>query len=231
MKNTSKLIVALDLATPEEALSYLDETGDLLPFVKIGPGLFFQGGKAFLKEIMARGHRVFLDLKLHDIPNTVALGVRALSELGLWALTLHTCGGVPMMEAAVREKGEMLLLGVTVLTSLDDAQWGEVHPLSPMDKALEARARAAERACLDGLVCSPRDLGTVRRAASLMTVVPGIRPSCGGDDQVRTAGPREAVAAGADYLVVGRPLILAHDRRRAAQEILMEIEEGLSCRS
>ncbi|QTX32910.1 orotidine-5'-phosphate decarboxylase [Aminithiophilus ramosus] len=227
----SKLIVALDLPTIPEALSFLDETGDLLPLVKVGPGLFFQGGEAFLELLVRRGHKVFLDVKLHDIPNTVALAVRALSCMGLWALTVHTSGGVPMMRAAVQEAGTTLILGVTVLTSLDEGQWSEVHPSSPMRSALIARASAAQRARLGGLVCSPQDLKTVRAASSLKTIVPGIRPALLGDDQARTATPREAIAAGADYLVVGRPILAAKDRRQAVETILEEIEEGLSCLS
>ncbi|MBL3572332.1 MAG: orotidine-5'-phosphate decarboxylase [Synergistaceae bacterium] len=228
MKGSSKLIVALDLPTLNEARGYLDEVGDLLPFIKIGPVLFFQGGRSFLEEIMARGHRVFLDLKLHDIPNTVALGVEALADMGLWALTVHTGGGRAMMEAAAKAKGEMMLLGVTVLTSLNDRQWDEVHPRCSMTEALEARARSADKAGLDGIVCSPRDLSALRPLTSLLTIVPGIRPVQGGDDQARTASPRAAVAGGADYLVVGRPLLFAQDRRLAIEAIVNEIEEGLS---
>ena len=224
----SKLIVALDLPTVQEALAFLDETGDLLPLVKVGPGLFFQGGRSFLERLMGRGHQVFLDVKLHDIPNTVALAVRALSDMGLWALTVHTSGGLPMMGAAAQEAGETLILGVTVLTSLGEKEWGEVHPDSPLEAALAARASAAQRAGLDGLVCSPSDLRTVRLSSSLMTVVPGIRPASLGDDQARTAAPKEAIMAGADYLVVGRPILKAEDRRQALLAILEEIEEGLS---
>ena len=225
----SNLIAALDLPTVPEAMAFLDEAGDLLPLVKVGPGLFFQGGKPFLELLRRRGHKVFLDVKLHDIPNTVALAVRALSDMGLWALTVHTSGGVPMMRSAVQEAGATLILGVTVLTSLDEEQWSEVHPSSPMQSALIARASAAQRALLGGLVCSPQDLKTVRASSSLRTVVPGIRPARIGDDQARTATPREAIAAGADYIVVGRPILAARDRRGAVKTILEEIEEGLSC--
>ena len=236
MKDQTPLILALDVATPATALDILDETGDALSFIKIGHQLYALGGLPFVREIMNRGYRVFLDLKLHDIPNTVRMAVEVLSGEGLWALTLHCSGGRSMMRAArevVDAHGaDTMLLGVTVLTSLDEAEWSEVHPNCPMDEALARRAACARDAGMHGIVCSPSDLAVVRAAAGqeIKTVVPGVRFETGGDDQSRTGTPRETICAGADYLVVGRPILKAANRVEMIERIAGDIREGFACR-
>ena len=151
------LILALDVATPDAAREFLDRLDKATPYVKIGPRLYAMGGLPFVKEIIARGYNVFLDLKLHDIPNTVASAVEPLSEAGLWALTIHTSGGYEMMarSVAMRDKtgSAMKLFGITVLTSLGGELWSDVHPACDMNEALVGRAETAERAGLDGIVC------------------------------------------------------------------------------
>mgnify|MGYP000865812211 CR=1 FL=1 len=230
------LILALDVATPDSALGVLDEIGDALSHIKIGHQLYALGGLPSVRDVMRRGYRVFLDLKLHDIPNTVRMAVDVLAGEGLWALTLLSSGGRSMMRAArdvVDAKGvDMMLLGVTVLTSLDEGEWSEVHPGCPMSDALARRASCARDAGMHGIVCSPSDLPVVRAAAGygIATVVPGVRFETGGDDQSRTGTPRETIAAGADYLVVGRPILGAADRNEMIAKIAQDIREGFSCR-
>lgn len=227
------LILALDVEAPEDIFPLLDELQGELHYVKIGPRLYFQGGQDLIRRLVGQGYKVFLDLKLHDIPNTVGMAVEALSDLGIWALTLHTSGGIPMMaraREAARQNSEMLLLGVTVLTSLAGEDWDRVHPALALEKALRGRAEAAGEAGIDGVVCSPLDLPLIRSACDLLTVVPGIRPASMGDDQARIATPSRAIASGADYLVVGRPILKAIDRRQATLDIKRSMKEGFQCR-
>jgi len=229
----AELILALDVKTPSLARELLERLGRELRLVKIGPRLFAQGGAGFVAHVREMGFQVFLDLKLHDIPNTVALAVEALAGLGLWALTIHTAGGRAMLRAAREAREEagskMNLLGVTVLTSLDQEAWEEVVPGGgPVAEAVAARARLCAQEELEGVVCSPRELRAVREAVGpgLKTVVPGIRPAAGSDDQRRTATPARAAAEGADFLVVGRPILLAPDPAAAAAEIRRQMGEG-----
>ena len=234
LKADLPLIVALDLEGPDDVTRFLEEIQGEVRYVKIGPRLYFQGGRQLIENLVKEGYKVFLDLKLHDIPNTVRMAVEALSDLGIWALTLHTSGGVPMMAAAreaVESRGTgTLLLGVTVLTSLAGQDWDRVHPQLALQSALKARAEAAEEAGIGGVVCSPLDLELIRKSCTLKTVVPGIRPASMGDDQARVATPTSAIRAGADFLVVGRPILKAPDRLLAVKEIKAAIEEGFSCR-
>ena len=227
----AELILALDVENPAEAERIIGLVGPNLELVKIGPRLFAQGGAEFLTRVRGLGKRIFLDLKLHDIPNTVALAVDVLARLELWALTLHTAGGSPMLEAAreARDKaGSALnLLGVTVLTSVDDQVWQEVAPgAEEVGRAVLARAGLAARTGLEGLVCSPLEVAAVRSQVGpeMKTVVPGIRPGQSDDDQRRVATPAQAVADGADYLVVGRPILKAPDPEEAVERILEEMK-------
>ena len=226
-----ELIVAMDLPTPDRARDFLDRLDKATPYVKIGPRLYAMGGAPLIKEIVNRGYRLFLDLKLHDIPNTVASAVEPLAEMGLWALTIHTSGGHEMMarSVAMRDKtgSSMNLFGITVLTSLGGALWSEVHPGSDLDRSLEARALAAERAGLDGIVCSPLDLSLLKgKAGKLARVVPGIRRTrTSADDQTRVATAKEAAAAGASFIVVGRPILEAEDPIAEVKKTLEEISE------
>lgn len=230
-KEKCGLIVAVDMKTPGEAKDFLVRLDGATRYVKIGPRLYALGGTGFLKDIIGMGYKLFLDLKLHDIPNTVAMACEPLAELGLWALTVHTSGGYEMMAGAVRARdragSDVKLLGITVLTSLGGELWNEVHPGCDMNHALAARAEAAQRAGLDGIVCSPMDLGLLKgRAENLLRVVPGIRPEkSGADDQVRTATLGGAARGGADYIVVGRPILEAADPVLAAKDIISTLSE------
>lgn len=226
-----ELIVAMDLPTPDGARDFLDRLDMATPYVKIGPRLYAMGGAPLINETVNRGYRLFLDLKLHDIPNTVASAVEPLCEMGLWALTIHTSGGHEMMarSVAMRDKkgSKMNIFGITVLTSLGGDLWSEVHPGSDIGRSLEARAIAAEKAGLDGIVCSPLDLELLRgRAPGLLRVVPGIRSTkASTEDQTRVATAGQAAAAGASFIVVGRPILEASDPILEVKKIMEEISE------
>lgn len=230
-KNNCGLIIALDLPTPDGARAFLEKLDKATPYVKIGPRLYALGGTKFAKEIIDMGYDLFLDLKLHDIPNTVASAVEPLSELGLWALTIHTSGGYEMMARSVamrdKNKSKMMLLGITVLTSLGGELWNDVHPGCDLNAALAARAETAERAGLEGIVCSPLDLELLQgKAKRLLRVVPGIRISkVSTEDQTRVATPKDAAKNGAGYIVVGRPILEAADPIKAAKNILKDLSE------
>ena len=231
-----RLILALDVERVEEGRELLASLEGELKYVKIGHQLYARGGFAFLREIGAMGISIFLDLKLHDIPNTVYQATEALASENLWALTLHCGGGRKMLEEARRGKekagSRTNLLGVTVLTSFDDASWAEVAPGCSLPEALEKRAALCRDTGIDGIVCSPLDLPVVRAAGEgLFTVVPGVRPASADDDQARVATPQKTIANGADYIVVGRPILNAPDRICAVKQIAASIEEGLACRS
>lgn len=229
--NNCGLIVALDLPALDDARNFLDRLDKATKYVKVGPRLYALGGVSFAKEIIDRGYELFLDLKLHDIPNTVASAVEPLSELGLWALTIHTSGGYEMMarSVAMRDKtgSRMKLLGITVLTSLGGELWNDAHPGCDMQQALIGRAETAQRAGLDGIVCSPLDLELLKgRAEKLLRVVPGIRAKkVSTEDQTRVATAKDAAEAGASYIVVGRPILEAEDPIAAAKEILKTLGE------
>lgn len=231
-KEKCGLIVAVDTKTLGEARDFLTRLDKATKYVKIGPRLYAMGGDTFLKEVIGMGYELFLDLKLHDIPNTVAMACEPLAGMGLWALTIHTSGGYEMMRRAVQTRDNagsaMKLLGITVLTSLGGELWDEVHPGSNMDNALIARAEAAQRAGLDGIVCSPLDLELLSgRASGLSRVVPGIRTEkVSTEDQTRIATPRSAARAGADYIVVGRPILEAADPIKAARDIIAALSEA-----
>lgn len=226
------LIVALDVPEAGRALALATQLAPVVGAVKIGKELFTAVGPEIVRRLRDTGAAVFLDLKFHDIPHTVARAVEAAVRLDVQMLTLHTSGGLAMMQAAERAaraeaqrlgRTPPLLLGVTVLTSLDDAALAELGIPASTAAQVERLARLAVRAGLRGLVCSPLELPALRawlpRAVQLVT--PGIRPpGAGADDQKRTLGPREALAAGADWLVIGRPITAAPDPRAATEQIL-----------
>lgn len=230
----SPLILALDMETLNEMWSVLDLVGDKVRQIKIGHRLFALGGRDLLKRLNERW-RVFLDFKLHDIPSVVSLAVRTLADEGVWALTLHTAGGRKMLEGAVKERersgSDMLLLGVTILTSLSKEDWEELAPGASFESALLARARICYECGLNGLVCSAKDLDLFREGfgKELIKVVPGIRIDGGVEDQARTATPKEAIVKGADFIVVGRSITRAKDPRLAIDIIEKEIREGKAC--
>ncbi|HEY3066426.1 MAG TPA: orotidine-5'-phosphate decarboxylase [Methylomirabilota bacterium] len=236
-----RVLVALDTERLEDAAAWLDRLHGVVNGCKIGSQLFTAAGPAAVEAALKRGFRVFLDLKYHDIPNTVAGAVREATRLGVFMLNVHAGGGVAMMraaaEAAARGATDVgrprpLVLGVTVLTSLDrhalDAELGV--PASVPAHVLRL-AEGARTAGLDGCVASPREIGLLRRALGRRWVIvtPGIRPvGASADDQARTATPAAAIAAGADYIVVGRPITAASDPAAAAAAVVAELASAVS---
>ena len=225
------LILALDVPTREAAAPILRQLRGQLHWVKVGLQLFTAYGPNYVREVAGMGFNVFLDLKLHDIPNTVAKAVESLAPLPISMLTLHTAGGAEMMRAALaaqqKHNPKLLLLGVTVLTSLDTAGLGEVGvPASSADQVVRLGQLAAT-AGLRGLVCSPLEVAMLRSKlpTDMQLVTPGIRPAdeTGGDDQKRVMTPADAAKAGASYIVVGRPILQAADPATAARAILAEL--------
>ena len=218
-----EIIVALDLSG-DAARRLLDRLPEVR-WVKIGSILFAREGPALIRELTGRGLKVFLDLKWHDIPNTVAGAVEAARDLGVSMATVHTLGGVKMMEAAAKAAGPVVgVVGVTMLTSHDAAGYGAAVGRDGVVLLDEVRrlARAACGAGLRGIVCSPLEVAAIRSEleAGAWLVVPGIRrPGDAAGDQVRTAGPEEAVRAGATHLVVGRPIIQAEDPAATFREL------------
>lgn len=227
----NRLIVALDTDRLTVALAMARRLGPLAGMFKIGSQLFTAEGPRAVERISALGAGIFLDLKFHDIPNTVAKAVRAAAELpGVALVNVHASGGVEMMRAAARALAGMRrrprLLAVTILTSLDAAALRRIGIRGAPQLRVVALARLAQEAGLDGVVCSAHELRAIRRAcgSDFLTVVPGIRPaSAAKGDQSRVATPAQAIRDGADYLVVGRPITEARDPRAAADAILEEI--------
>lgn len=219
----AEIIVALDLPTRDESLRWLDRASGLT-WAKVGSVLFTREGPGFVRELVGRGLKVFLDLKWHDIPNTVAGAVEGGRAIGASMATVHTLGGGEMMRAAATAAGsELGIVGVTVLTSHTGASYGEATGRGQVDPVEEVRrqARNAVTAGLKGIVCSPHEIEAVRALlpTGAWVVVPGIRRA--GDatgDQARVAGPAEAAKAGATHLVVGRPLLQAPDPAAAVRE-------------
>ena len=228
----ANIIVALDLPSSGAALGLVDELGDAIAWYKVGSPLFTRSGPNIVRELRSRGKKVFLDLKYHDIPSTVARAVDAAAALDVSMLTLHASGGLEMLLAARRAVGREgpRLLGVTLLTSLGSADveqvWNRrVHAVH--DEVLRLAALAAD-AGLHGVVASPLEAEALKRAhgPDFLVVTPGIRPEYEpADDQARHATPRAAASKGADFLVVGRPILEADDRPDAVQRILAELAE------
>ena len=230
MSGANRIIVALDHSTSAEALALVERLGNADYAVKVGKELFTREGPAIARTLVARGRRVFLDLKYHDIPNTVAAAVKAAAELGVWMLNVHLSGGREMLHAARDSLNAYtprpLLIGVTVLTSLNAAELSVLGVVdSPAAQVLRL-TRLAHDCGLDGVVCSPQEIAAVKSefGTPFLTVTPGIRSSNASlDDQQRTATPAFAVKAGGDYLVIGRPLTRASDPAAALAAIIDEI--------
>jgi len=223
-----RLIVALDVPSVEAARATVARLGNAVVFYKIGYQLAFAGGLAYTPELLDAGKRVFLDLKLHDIGNTVAEGVRSVARLGASFVTVH---GYPQtMKAAVEARqGDLRILAVTVLTSYDDADLAAAGYRVSVTDLVAARAAQARDIGVDGLVCSAAEAGRVRPivGANFALVTPGIRPAgVDAGDQKRIMTPAKAIAAGADYLVVGRPIIAATDPKTVAEAIVAEISQA-----
>ena len=233
-----QLLVALDVESGARAIELATTLHGLVDGVKIGSRLFTLEGPALVRRLSDEGARVFLDLKFHDIPNTVAQAVAAAVTTGAWMINVHASGGVPMMQAAAQSATETaarlgrakpLVIAVTVLTSMDQDTLRAGGVERPLFDQVVALARMAQQAGLDGVVASPQETAAIRAACGpdFAIVTPGIRGASAGvekNDQARTMGPGEAVRAGANYLVVGRPIIAAADPRRAAQDIVEEIK-------
>lgn len=233
-----RLFVALDVESLDDAGRLLDRLADAVSGVKIGSQLFTSAGPAAVELAHKRGQRVFLDLKFHDIPNTVAGAVRSAARLGVFMLNVHASGGLQMMRAAAESAAQSardfgvsrpICLGVTVLTSLDRrALEREVGVPASIDSHVLRLAEGARDAGLDGCVASPQEIRRIRLALGprFAIVTPGIRPAAAhpDDDQKRVATPRAALDAGADYLVVGRPITGAPDPKAAAAAIIAELQ-------
>ena len=225
------VIIACDFPSKEDTLSFLDKFTGRKPYVKIGMELFYSEGPAIVKEIKDRGHQIFLDLKLHDIPNTVEKAMAALSKLDVDMCNLHAAGTKDMMEAALRgltrEDGSRpLLIAVTQLTSTSQERMQkELLIDAPLDEVVTKYAQNAKEAGLDGVVCSPLESGKIHQACreSFLTVTPGVRFADGDKgDQVRVTTPEKAKELGSDYIVVGRPITKADDPVAAYERVCRE---------
>jgi orotidine-5'-phosphate decarboxylase len=230
MDPRNRMIVALDVPTVERAEATIDRLGDAVVFYKIGYQLAFAGGLALAKNLVRTGKRVFLDLKLHDIGNTVTNGVESVARIGATFLTVH---GYPQtMRAAVAARPSGLrILAVTVLTSYDDADLAAAGYAATVSELAARRADQARDIGVDGLVCSPEEAAALRQrvGAHMILVTPGVRPAgAASGDQKRVMTPAAAIVAGADYLVVGRPIMEAPDPRHAAEAIVAEIAAASS---
>jgi len=223
-----RLIVALDVPSVKEAQALVTRLGDAVSFYKIGYQLGYAGGLPFAQELVRSGKKVFLDLKLHDIGNTVARGVESVAKLGATFLTVHAYPQT--MQAAVAARGDTLnILAVTVLTSYNDADLAAAGYAETVAQLVVRRARQAREIGVDGVVCSAEEAAGLRPVVGPLTLVtPGIRPAGAAvGDQKRIMTPARAIAAGADYLVVGRPVVEASDPRTAAEAIVSEISGAL----
>jgi orotidine-5'-phosphate decarboxylase len=227
-----RLAIALDLPNEHEALKLVDRLGQSCQWFKVGMELYYAAGNSIVQQLRNRGFSVFLDLKLHDIPNTVAGAVRSATHAGASLLTIHAAGGAAMMSAAAETAsapGSPRLLAVTVLTSMDASQLAGIGiSASPAEQVLRL-AKLAQASGIDGMVCSAEEVATLRKETSPNTllVIPGIRPAGSAiEDQKRIATPAQAIADGASMLVVGRPVTRAHDPAGAAQAILQEMGQA-----
>jgi orotidine-5'-phosphate decarboxylase len=226
-KAADKIIVALDVPTKEKALDLVEQLRDEISFFKIGFQLYMAEGPEIVRAVLATGAKVWLDLKLYDIPNTVARAVESARTLGVQMLTIHLSGGSEMIRAATGARGSgMLLLGVTVLTSSTEQTLREIGITDTVENQVIRLAKLGAAAGIDGVVASPHEIKTLRRefGERIKIAVQGIRPSWAEPgDQKRFMTPREAIEAGADYIGIGRP-ITAHARpREAVQKILEEL--------
>ena len=226
-----RLIVALDLPGLEQAEAMVARLGDSVSFYKIGYQLAYAGGLPLVRKLADQGKKVFIDLKLHDIGNTVARGVESIAKLGATFLTVHAYPQTMKAAAEARAGSGLKILAVTVLTSYDD---GDLHAAGyrlGVSDLVEARAQQAQLLGIDGLVCSPEEAASLRKIVGhqMHLVTPGIRPAgAATGDQKRIMTPARAIAAGSDYLVVGRPVVEAADPKAVAEAILAEITPPLA---
>jgi len=240
-KPAERLIVALDFPSAATAMNLVDQLQGVCSWFKVGMELYYAAGNSVIEQLRERGFEVFLDLKLHDIPNTVAGAVRAVASTGSSLLTIHASGGERMMRAAAEAASgpkAPRLLAVTVLTSMDTAELSAVGVGAPshasvVETQVLRLARLAKQVGINGLVCSPQEVKAVRRAMGeeALLVVPGIRSAAAvesgkTEDQSRVATPAETIARGASMIVVGRPITKASDPAEAASAILAEIQSA-----
>lgn len=229
MRPQDCLIIALDTKDRASAERILDETGEFCNIFKVGPGLFIKEGRDIVKAVKERGKRCFLDLKLFDIPNTVLAALESAASLEVEIITLHILGGERMLKAAAAAKlRPKILLGVTILTSLEEAEIKRLGMRSLKEAVIEL-AKIGKECGLQGVVCAGLDSSPIKEVTGeeFLTVVPGIRVEKAVDDQKRTVLPEEAIINRADFIVVGRPILEADSPRLAASEIARRIEEGL----
>lgn len=239
MDAKDRLIVALDVPTFADAKTLVEELGDAVHFYKVGMELFYGAGPDVVRYLKEHHKKVFLDLKLQDIPNTVASALKVLTGLGADILNVHTVGGPKMMAEgakAVKEAAAELgrpapkLIGVTVLTSMDDAQWRPLNYAKPIGEEVLDLAALAKASGLDGVVASPKEAAGIRKrcGGDFLIVTPGVRPVWAAkNDQSRIATPASALQNGSTHLVVGRPITKAADKKAAAEKILEEMEGAL----
>ena len=232
---TSPIIIALDYSSREEVMAFLNQFNQPL-FVKVGMELFYKEGPAFIKEIKELGHKIFLDLKLHDIPNTVKQAMKNLAKLDVDMVNVHAAGGTKMMKAALEGliegtpegKQRPLLIAVTQLTSTSNEQVVEEQGISSLTSSISLYAKLTEESGLDGVVCSPLDVEIVREAAKgegFITVTPGIRlAENSADDQVRITTPAKARELGSNYIVVGRSITKSENPVQTYKEIVSQWE-------
>ncbi|MFV0416758.1 MAG: orotidine-5'-phosphate decarboxylase [Chthoniobacterales bacterium] len=227
-----KIIIALDVPDRKTAEATLDRLGEKAPWIKIGLQLFIAEGPDIIQIVRERGHKIFLDLKLHDIPVTVAKAVASICNLGVEMTTLHTLGGPNMLaEAAKAATGsQTTLLGVTILTSMDTAQLAAIKIPNPPSEQVLFLAQLAKDAGIPGLVASPQEIALLRKkiGPKMRLVIPGIRPqNTAHGDQKRVMPPGTAIQAGADWLVIGRPILEAENPQAALEAVVNEIAETL----
>lgn len=232
-----RIIAALDVDSFEKMESIVEELGELISFYKVGMELYYAEGSKTVEWLHEKGKQVFLDLKMYDIPNTVAHGIAAVSGPGIDLITIHAGGGRDMMEAAVQAADEAgrnngrrpKILAVTVLTSFDETVWKETGGLLPIESQVFRLAKLAKECGVDGVVASPEEAKGIRELCGndFEIVTPGIRPAfAGADDQKRIATPAVALNNGATRLVIGRPITKAEDPKKAVRMILEEIREN-----
>ena len=224
-----RLIVALDFPTPAKALALVSVLSDSVSIYKIGLQLYTAAGPEIVRAVAATGAKIFLDLKLHDIPNTVAGTVGAAGELGVQMLTIHLSGGRAMLEAAAAAKSpSLLLLGVTVLTSSTQKTLSETGVSSTIESQVLRLGQLGQDCGIGGLITSPQEVRVLREnlGSEITLVTPGVRPAwAGADDQKRFTTPAEALKNGADYFVVGRPITAAAEPRAAVERLLDEMAD------
>ena len=235
----NKLIVALDVDSPAQALVLVKELGPVVGMFKIGSQLFTLAGPQIVRDVVASGAKVFLDLKFHDIPHQVAGAARSAAQLGVSLFTVHASGGAEMMRRAAEAVADVAeregttrpaVLAVSVLTSMDASALAQIGITSSPEESVLRLVKLAEQSGVDGVVASPQETEKIRATVAkrqFLIVTPGIRPAGGGgDDQRRVATPEAALRAGADYLVVGRPITAASDPVAAAQQIAAEMQRA-----